>query len=118
MTTQPTVYVGTTLDGTPALVTVWPGEGNAELAFKDDGRWGPPVELIEEVPSSSEYACRFRDARFGIAGTFTGSDDDYAAEEYHRAEVDYHEAGERRPGAALAEKHIAETKAAAGMGVA
>lgn len=70
----------------------------------------------EPAPSVSEYHCRFCDARFGIAGTFTGSDDDCAAEEYHRAEVEHHESGECAPGAALAERHMAEAMAAAGIG--
>lgn len=81
-------------------------------------------ELAEQVeldaapePSVSEYHCRFCDARFGIAGEFTGSDDDYAAEEYYRAEVERHESGECAPGAALAERHMAEAMAKAGIGV-
>lgn len=78
------------------------------------------VELAatpEPLPSVSEYHCRYCDARFGIAGTFTGSDDDYAAEEYHRAEVEHHESGACAPGAALAERHMAEAMAKAGIGV-
>jgi hypothetical protein len=73
---------------------------------------------MNETPSSSSnYDCRFCGARFGIAGVFTGSDDDQAAEEFYRSEVDYHEAGECRRGLALAEAVIAECKALAGIGV-
>lgn len=41
-----------------------------------------------------EYRCHSCGAWFMIAGEFTGSDDDIAAEEYHRAEVERHESRE------------------------
>lgn len=53
------------------------------------------------------YTCRYCSAAFGITGIHTGSDDDYAADEYYREQVDYHEAGECSPG---------RVRAAAGMG--
>jgi hypothetical protein len=57
MNTQPTVYVGTMLDGTPVSVTIWPGEGVAQLATKEGAgqwaRWSPPTELVEE-PADAE----------------------------------------------------------------
>lgn len=43
------------------------------------------------------YECRKCGASFGIAGTNTGSDDDYAADEYYRSEVEHHESGECVP---------------------
>jgi hypothetical protein len=40
------------------------------------------------------YECRKCGARFGIAGENSGSDEDYAADDYYASEVERHESGE------------------------
>lgn len=40
------------------------------------------------------YECRKCGASFGIAGENNGSDEDYAADDYYRSEVERHESGE------------------------
>lgn len=43
-------FSGQTHDGTPVVVTVHDAEGVADLAFADaTGRFGPAVELSEEI---------------------------------------------------------------------
>lgn len=51
---------------------------------------------IAPAPTStvSAFTCSSCDAQFGIAGEHSGSDDDYAADEYYDAQVEYHESGE------------------------
>lgn len=73
------------------------------------GMAGPvPVRVTALVPlaaevapssSSSYYTCERCDAQFGIGGTFTGSDDDLAAEESFRSDVEFHESGQCIPAA-------------------
>jgi hypothetical protein len=66
--------------------------------------WGPThgkvVEFemvyIEHVPKPlpvETYSCEHCGASFGIAGGFTGSNEDCAAEEHYREEVERHESG-------------------------
>ena len=43
--------------------------------------------------SLETYECSRCGAAFGIAGENTGSDDDYAADEYYASEVEFHESG-------------------------
>lgn len=40
------------------------------------------------------FSCTYCDAAFGIAGEWTGSDDDWAAQEHFDSQVAHHEAGE------------------------
>jgi hypothetical protein len=56
-------------------------------------------EVSAELGNLSEYYCDKCDARFAIAGTSTGSDDDAAADDYFDSEVERHESGECSPAA-------------------
>lgn len=44
--------------------------------------------------SVETYECDKCGARFGIAGVNTGSDEDYAADDYFNEQVEWHESGE------------------------
>lgn len=50
--------------------------------------------ITPTVSTGSAYECGRCEARFGIAGVNTGSDEDRAAEEQYRADVEYHESGQ------------------------
>jgi hypothetical protein len=50
--------------------------------------------------SLDEYTCGHCGAGFGIAGEHTGSEDDYAADEYFTAQIDWHRSGACSPAAA------------------
>lgn len=62
--------------------------------------------------NTSAYSCGRCGARFGIAGTFTGSDEDIEAEELYRADVEYHETGlcqvqpDLAPARRLCDRHL------------
>lgn len=47
--------------------------------------------------SADWYTCSRCGAQMGIAGTSTGSDDDYATDDYFESEVERHESGECTP---------------------
>src|SRR6266702_1232436 len=47
--------------------------------------------------SLDTFTCDRCGAMFGIFGTNTGSDEDWAADEYYASEVEYHQSGECTP---------------------
>jgi hypothetical protein len=50
--------------------------------------------------SATFYDCSRCDAQFGIAGESSGSDEDYAADDYFDSQVEWHESGKCEPAAA------------------
>ena len=60
-----------------------------ELAAQIDAKWPAASSSGSEI-----YECSRCGASFGIAGQHTGSDDDYAADDYFREQVEHHESGE------------------------
>jgi hypothetical protein len=79
-------------------------ERHQAIHHRAETTWGPvngemvrfDMVHIEHVPvpSVETYECEKCGAMFGIAGSYTGSPEDDAAEEFHREEIQRHESGE------------------------
>ena len=48
---------------------------------------------LQEPTPAETYECQHCDAKLGIAGEHSGSEEDYAADDYFRDEIERHESG-------------------------